>query len=107
MRGPMLFLILAAGLAAAEPPASATVRGVVQSAETHAPLAGARVACRGTAPVVTGADGRFTVALAPGEAVCEVSASGYLPATVRVVAGGAEEAEAPPLEIALASGHFR
>ena len=62
--------------------------GSASDAITGRPVVGATVAVSGTAlSAFTNEDGNFSVSVAPGEVVLEISMLGYQPATVAVPAG--------------------
>ena len=87
---PLLLLAFWSAAGAQPPP---VVAGVVLDGETNVPLPGAEVRTV-AATVSAGPDGRFTIALAPGETSLQVAAPGYLETAVTldpaVVAAGAE-----------------
>ena len=89
--------------AAANDQASPVVTGVVLDGADLSPLPAATVAS-GAETIVTDADGRFAVTLAPGDRELRVAADGYLETTVAleaaVAAAGAE------LEVLLFSNAF-
>jgi hypothetical protein len=83
------------------PPTTGSVSGLVVSASTGAPLAGATVTS-GTASATTGADGRYTLnGVAPGAAVISFAATGharnFANATVVVGATAAAGARLSPI----------
>ena len=86
----LAILTLPAHALAQERVASPTgsVSGEIRAASSDRPLAGARVQC-GENEALAGADGRFDIALPPGEWTCEISASQHLAqhATVLVSEG--------------------
>ncbi|MYD69125.1 MAG: TonB-dependent receptor [Acidobacteria bacterium] len=90
-----------AGVASEQEPA--VVTGVVLDGATLSPLAAATVAS-GAETAATGADGRFTVTLAPGDGELRVGSDGYLETTVTlepaIAAAGGD------LEILLFSNTF-
>lgn len=84
------------------PPPGTTISGVVVNADTRGPLSGARVVVvEAGKAVITGGDGRFTVAgLAPGRYTLTVSIIGYafVERSVDVTAGAAIDLTVPITE---------
>ena len=102
----LLGLVLPSSIFGDEPGVTdVAIEGQVVDARSGAPLAGARVSAgRQTASAT--ADGRFALALPPGEWSVEATVEGYAPATIRItlVAG----APAPALTLSLVSRtHFQ
>jgi Carboxypeptidase regulatory-like domain/TonB-dependent Receptor Plug Domain len=93
-------VVLASGsVQGMEGPPEIALEGRVLDAGSGAPVAKARVSA-GPRAATTAVDGWFTLSLPPGAWTVEVSADGYLLATVKVTIG----AEAPsPLTLSLAS----
>ena len=96
-------ILLAAAAAQAQPPPPATVTGTVVDGVTGDPIPNAAVAS-GAETAATGAGGRFTVTLAPGDAELRITAAGYLDAAVPV--DPAAPGPRPALEVALFRNTF-
>jgi len=96
-------VLLAAAAAQAQPPPPATVTGTVVDGVTGDPIPNAAVAS-GAETAATGAGGRFTVTLAPGDAELRITAAGYLDAAVPV--DPAAPGPRPALEVALFRNTF-
>lgn len=89
--------VLLAAAAQAQPPPAA-VTGTVVDGVTGDPIPNAAVAS-GAETAATGAGGRFTVTLAPGDAELRITAAGYLDAAVPV--NPVATRPRPALEVAL------
>jgi hypothetical protein len=99
--GLAILVVLLAGPSSAsapEVPADIAVFGRVIDARSGAPVAGARVAAA-QSTATTAPDGRFALMLPPGGGLVEVTADGYLAATVRVAP--AAGTPAPTLTLSL------